>query len=107
MLTDAQCKNAVCSPGKPRSRLADSGGLYLEVSPAGSKRWFFKYRNAGKEYRLALGSYPTIGLTAARRARDAATLQKSEGTDPIQAKKVEKLKAVNPAGDTFEVVALE
>lgn len=107
MLTDAQCKNAVCSPGKPRSRLADSGGLYLEVSPAGSKRWFFKYRNAGKEYRLALGSYPTIGLTAARRARDAAKLQKSEGTDPIQAKKVEKLKAVNPAGDTFKVVALE
>jgi len=101
MLTDAQCKNAVCSPGKPRARLADSGGLYLEVSPAGSKRWFLKYRNAGKEYRLALGSYPTVGLTAARRARDAAKLQKAEGTDPIQAKKVEKLKAVNPAGDTF------
>jgi integrase len=107
MLTDAQCKNAVCSPGKPRARLADSGGLYLEVSPAGSKRWFFKYRNAGKEYRLALGSYPTVGLTAARRARDAAKLQKAQGTDPIQAKKVEKLKAVNPAGDTFKVVALE
>jgi hypothetical protein len=30
MLTDAQCKNAVCSLGKPRSRLADSGGLYLD-----------------------------------------------------------------------------
>lgn len=107
MLTDAQCKNAVCSPGKTRARLADFGGLYLEVSPAGSKRWFFKYRNAGKEYRLALGSYPAVGLTAARRARDAAKLQKAEGTDPIQAKKVEKLKAVNPAGDTFKVVALE
>ncbi|TSE26227.1 Prophage integrase IntS [Tepidimonas thermarum] len=107
MLTDAQCKNAVCSPGKPRARLADSGGLYLEVSPAGSKRWFLKYRSAGKEYRLALGSYPTVGLTAARRARDAAKLQKAQGIDPIQAKKVEKLKAVNPAGDTFKVVALE
>lgn len=42
MLTDAQCKNATCSPDKPRARLADSGGLYLEVSPAGSKRWFLK-----------------------------------------------------------------
>lgn len=107
MLTDAQCKNAVCSPGKPRARLADSGGLYLEVSPAGSKRWFLKYRSAGKEYRLALGSYPAVSLTAARRARDAAKLQKAQGIDPIQAKKVEKLKAVNPAGDTFKVVALE
>jgi len=79
VLTDLQCKNAVCSPGKPRARLADSGGLYLEVSPAGSKRWFFKFRNAGKEHRLALGGYPTVGLAAARRARDAAKLQKAEG----------------------------
>jgi hypothetical protein len=107
MLTDAQCKNAVCAPGKLRSRLADAGGLYLEVSPAGSKRWFFKYRKSGKEYRLALGSYPAVGLTAARRARDTAKLQKAEGVDPIKAKKLGKLKAVNPAGDTFKVVALE
>jgi integrase len=34
-------------------------------------------------------------------------LQRAEGTDPIQAKKVQKLKAANPAGDTFKVVALE
>ena len=107
MLTDAQCKNALCQPDKPRRRLADSGGLYLEVSPGGSKRWFWKYRNEGKEYRLALGSYPAVGLTAARRARDAAKLKKAEGTDPVQARKVEKLKAVNLAGDSFKVVALE
>jgi integrase len=77
------------------------------VSPAGSKRWFQKIYRDGKETRLALGSYPKVSLTLARRARDAAKLQKSEGTDPIQARKVEKLKAVNPAGDTFKVVALE
>ncbi len=107
MLTDAQCRNATCPPDKKRARLTDAGGLYLEVSPAGSKRWFQKIYRDGKETRLALGSYPIVGLTAARRARDAAKLQKAEGTDPIQAKKVEKLKAVNPAGDTFKVVALE
>lgn len=107
MLTDPQCKNAVCPLDKPRARLADAGGLYLEVSPGGSKRWFWKYRAGGKEYRLALGSYPAVGLTAARRARDAAKLQKADGTDPVQARKVEKLKKANPAGDTFKVVALE
>lgn len=107
MLTDAQCKNAVCSPDKPRTRLADSGGLYLEVSPGGSKRWFWKYRKDRKEYRLALGSYPEVGLTAARRARDAAKLQRAGGSDPVQARKVQKLKAVNPEGDTFKAVALE
>ena len=72
MLTDPQCKNAVCSPGKPRARLADSGGLYLEVSPAGSKRWFQKIYRDGKETRFALGSFPTVSLSAARRARDVA-----------------------------------
>ena len=37
MLTDAECKNATCPLEKTRARLACSGGLYLEVSPAGSK----------------------------------------------------------------------
>lgn len=107
MLTDAHCKNASCSPTAKRERLADSGGLYLEVSPTGSKRWFWKYRMNGKEGRMALGSYPAVGLTTARKARDAAKLQKAGGVDPVQARKVEKLKATNPAGDTFKVVALE
>lgn len=107
MLTDAQCKNAVCPADKPRTRLADSGGLYLEVSPNGSKRWFWKYRKDGKEGRLALGGYPAVGVMAARRARDAARLKKADGIDPVEARKVEKLKAVNPTGDTFKVVALE
>lgn len=81
--------------------------MYLQVSPAGSKRWFLKYRIAGAEKQLALGSYPDVTLTAARKARDAAKLQKSEGVDPVQARKIEKLKATRPGGDTFKAVALE
>ncbi|MBI1626848.1 tyrosine-type recombinase/integrase [Comamonas suwonensis] len=107
MLTDAQCRNATCSPGAKRERFSDSGGLYLEVSPAGSRRWFWKYRKDGKEGRLALGSYPQVSLSAARKARDIARLQKSEGIDPAKARKVEKL--VNPTGfdNSFKSVALE
>ena len=107
MLTDAECKNATCPPAKSRARLACSGGLYLEVSPAGSKRWFYKYRKDGKEGRMALGSYPDVGPKDARKARDAATLQKSDGRDPVQARKVEKLKAARTTGDTFKAIALE
>lgn len=107
MLTDAHCKNASCSPTAKRERLADSGGLYLEVSPTGSKRWFWKYRMDGKEGRMALGSYPVVGLTAARKARDAAKLQKASGVDPVQARKIEKLKGEREEGDTFKAVALE
>ena len=107
MLTDAECKNATCPPGKTRERLACSGGLYLEVSPKGSKRWFWKYRKDGKEGRMALGSYPPIGPKQARAARDAAKLQKTEGHDPVQTRKVEKLKATRTTGDTFKALALE
>lgn len=107
MLTDAQCRNAVCPPDKKQARFSDSGGMYLQVSPAGSKRWFLKYRIAGAEKQLALGSYPAVTLTAARKARDAAKLQKSQGADPVMVRKVEKLKASRTDGDTFKIVALE
>jgi integrase len=107
MLTDAQCRNAVCPPDKARMRLADAGGLYLEVSPGGSRRWFWKYRKNGKEGRMALGSHPQVSLKAARQARDAAKLQKADGFDPVMLRKVEKLKASNPTGDTFKAIALE
>ena len=107
MLTDAQCRNAKCPPDKKQARFSDSGGMYLQVSPAGSKRWFLKYRVAGVEKQLALGSYPDVSLTAARKARDAAKLIKSEGRDPVQVRKIEKLKATRTDGDTFKAVALE
>ncbi|MDO9114531.1 MAG: integrase arm-type DNA-binding domain-containing protein [Polaromonas sp.] len=107
MLTDVQCKNAVCPEDAKRVRLSDAGGLYLEVTPNTKKRWFWKYRISGLEKRLALGNYPAVGLTAARRAREAAKLQKLDGHDPVMLRKVEKLKAGNPEGDTFKVVALE
>ena len=55
---------------------------------------------------MALGSYPAVGLKTARKARDAAKLQKAEGTDPVQARRVEKLTTTRPCGDTFQAVAL-
>jgi integrase len=105
MLTDAKCRNAVCPPDKKQARFADSGGMYLQVSPAGSKRWFLKYRLAGVEKQMALGGYPDVTLTAARKARDAAKLQKAGGIDPLQARQVEKLKATVGSGDTLEAAA--
>lgn len=107
MLTEAECKNVICPPDKKQTRFTDSGGMYLQVSPAGSKRWFLKYRVMGKEKQLALGSYPNVSLKAARLARDVAKLQKAEGYDPVKVRKDEKLKAGRAEGDTFRVVALE
>ncbi|MBW8470854.1 MAG: integrase arm-type DNA-binding domain-containing protein [Thiobacillus sp.] len=105
MLTDAQCRNATCSEGKKRERYTDSAGLYLEVSPKGGKRWFWKMYKAGKESRMALGHYPAISLTAARKARDAARLKKGEGVDPVQARKLDRLRQAMSEGESFEQVS--
>ena len=107
MLTDAECRNATCPPEKNRARLACSGGLYLEVSPARSKHWFYKYRKDGKEGCMALGSYPDVRPRYVRKPRDAAKLQKSQGADPVIVCKAEKLKASRTDGDIFKTVAME
>lgn len=60
---------------KPRDKaykLADGGGLYLQVNPNGSKYWRMKYRFAGKEKKLSFGTYPDITLAEASTKRDEA-----------------------------------
>ena len=105
MLTDVACKKATCPPDKKRERLADSGGLYLEIAPNGSKRWFWKYRKQGKEGRMALGRYPDVSLAAARKARDEAKGVKDGGFDPVQARQAGRLQAAGSQETTFDSVA--
>ncbi len=107
MLTDAKCRNAQCPEDKARARFSDSGGLYLEVSSKGSKRWFLKFREDGKESRLAFGSYPAVSLADARKKRDAAKLKKAEGVNLRQERAKERLSAAVPTGSTFADVANE
>ena len=104
-LTEVLCKSAACPAGKPRARLADAGGLYLEVQPTGGKHWRWKYRFSGKEKRLSLGTYPVVTLAKARLARDAARRTLSEGVDPVQAKTDAKLANRLRQGTNFEAVA--
>lgn len=78
---------------KPKERiyrLADGGGMYLEVMPNGSKYWRLKYRFGGKEKRLAFGVYPSVSLSAAREKARLVKVQLTEGNDPGELKKQEK-----------------
>ncbi len=59
-LSDTAIRNA--KPTEKPRKLADGGGLYIEVAPSGGKWWRFKYRFEGKEKRLSLGVYPDVGL---------------------------------------------
>ncbi|HRD35365.1 MAG TPA: Arm DNA-binding domain-containing protein [Rhodocyclaceae bacterium] len=69
-LTDIKIRQAKAID-KPL-KLADANGLYLEVKPGGAKLWRYRYRIAGKENLYAIGDYPTINLSEARKARDEA-----------------------------------
>lgn len=107
-LTDAACKNSTCPPDKTRARYSDTGGLYLEVAPNGSKRWFWKYYLVGgKEKRLALGSYPEVSLKKARDDRDEARVKLRGGIDPGQQRRLDKLAQRASDAVTFEAVARE
>ncbi len=83
-------------------------GLYLLVSPGGSKLWRLKYRFEGKEKTLSIGPFPLITLAMARdRAIDARRLL-VDGIDPSAQKQSEKVAAAPPPElPTFKEVALE
>ncbi|MCP1231146.1 Arm DNA-binding domain-containing protein [Acetobacter indonesiensis] len=68
MLTDLQVRKL--GPAEKPYKASDSAGLYLQVTPSGSKLWRMKYRFGGKEKLLSFGTYPEVSLSDARRARD-------------------------------------
>lgn len=101
-LTDALARAA--EPGDKAYKLSDAGGLYLYVSPAGSRLWRLKYRYGGKERSLTLGAYPSVSLAAARRERDAAKKALKAKKDP---KFLWQQRQEDPVDRTFEGLARE
>ena len=103
MLTEVEVKQAKAKE-KPH-RLSDQGGLYLEVSPIGSKYWRYKYRiSTGAqriEKRLALGVYPKISLKNARELHREAHALVSQGGDPSLVKREQKALAEVASLNTF------
>ena len=88
-----------------RKKLADGGGLFLTLTPAGTPVWRVKYRYGGKEKLFAAGTYPAIGLEAAREQRETVKAQLREGRDPTQARQLERATAVAASANTFEGIA--
>ncbi|MGA4532265.1 tyrosine-type recombinase/integrase [Ectopseudomonas chengduensis] len=103
-LTDSAIKAA--KPKDKPYKLTDGQGLYLEVTPSGSRLWRLKYRHSDKEKRLALGAYPALTLQKARQRREEARQQLADGIDPGEQKKAAK-QAQRAEGLTFETLARE
>ncbi len=104
-LTDVAIRNA--KPGVKAVKLADGGGMFLLVTPAGGKLWRLKYRIEGREKLLAIGAYPEIGLGEARRRREEARELIALGKDPSREKQREKVRARIQAADTFAAICDE
>lgn len=92
-------------PTEKTQKLFDGGGLFIEVTPKGAKRWRYKYRFGGKEKLLSIGMYPEVSLKDARERHLEARKYLVQGIDPGEIKKAFKS---NLAGEnSFSYVALE
>ncbi|MBI1301934.1 MAG: DUF4102 domain-containing protein [Alphaproteobacteria bacterium] len=104
-LNDQTCKNA--KPKEKPYKISDGGGLYLEVTPHGSKLWRLRYRFLNKQKKLSIGVYPTITLAQAREHRDEAKRLLAGGLDPSAVKKATKEEKILEQANTFEAIARE
>lgn len=102
-LSDTKIKQA--KPQEKSYKLTDEKGLFLFVSPTGSKLWRVKYRYGGKENIFSIGSYPEVSLKDARDRRDKARSQLASGIDPNESKKATKI--AQSGHNSFSVIALE
>ena len=105
MLTDTAVRKV--KPGDKAFKVADSGGLFLFVTPSGGKLWRFRYRFHGKEKLLSIGAYGAVSLTDARAAGDAAKATLRDGRDPAVAKRLRRLAGAASSANTFEALARE
>lgn len=94
-------------PSEKPYKMADGGGLYLQVQPSGSKLWRQKYCINGAERKLSIGPYPDISLIEARKRRDDARALVAMGKDPSREKQREQLRARALAACTFSLVTAE
>jgi integrase len=104
-LSDTTIRNAKPTD-KPR-KLADGGGLYIEIAPSGGKWWRYRYRFEGKPNRISLGVYPDVSLKDAREKHADARKLLAAGVDPSANKKAVKSAKSERAANSFEVVARE
>jgi hypothetical protein len=84
MLTEAEVE-AIKAVRYAR-KVWDGRGLNLLVTPKGGRCWRYAYHFAGKEKKLALGTYPVITLEWARSCHEFARTLLANGIDPAALK---------------------
>ena len=112
LLAAKTVENPRLAPG----RHADGGGLYLvaeATDPGGRvtrRRWVSLYQSPTKKRRreAGFGSFPEVGLAAARAQREAWRAKVAAGVDPIEEREAEQARKqadARAAAETFGVLA--
>jgi hypothetical protein len=102
MLTETKVRNTKHTT--KTAKLSNGGGLYLLVTPAGSKSWRWKYRFDGKEKKMTFGPYPEVSLASARDKHFEARQLLAEGTDPMAERREVKTATESETLNTFAAV---
>jgi len=69
---------------------ADGGGLYLRVTPEGTKNWVLRFMLERRPRWMGLGPLALYGLQEARAKALDARRKRHEGVDPIEARRAER-----------------
>ena len=88
-------------PGKKPVRYPLGDGLHITVDPKGNKRWSLRYRYAGRESMLGLGSYPAVTLKDARRKALEARSMLLAGKNPSEERRAARFALRHSAANTF------
>ena len=87
--------------------MADSGNLFLWVTPSGGKLWRWAYRFERKQKLMTFGKYPDVSLARARERHAQQRSILAEGIDPMAQKKAEKTAVRMATENSFATVAGE
>lgn len=69
----------------------DGAGLWLQVSPSGSKSWIFRFTLAGRQREMGLGPLHTVSLAEARAKAKHQREMLLEGRDPLDVRQASQL----------------
>jgi integrase len=69
----------------------DQHGLFLHVRPSGAKKWLQRYTFQGRRREIGLGSAKIVSVATARRNAHQNLVLVSEGIDPIEDKKRDRI----------------
>ena len=96
-LSDTKIKNL-----KPREKVyqeSDEAGLFIDVTPNGTKVWRLRYRLFNKQEKVTLGHYPAFSLAEARLWRDECKSLIKRGLSPMALKRGDEI----PSNSTLAV----